>query len=172
MPDVNATSHIVSLQEALRQLLDLHTELLELLKRKRDVIKINDSRAMTNLCVLEHEKLQKIAQLEKQRLKLVADITLKIDPRAKAPLAMTELADHLGEPVRGQLLVSRQQLLERMKEVQTETNVVRRATEALTKHMHGIIQTLGALSSGVATYGSGGSLPQSNAAVSTFSATA
>lgn len=172
MANTNINVVVVTLETTLRQLLDLHTELLDLLKRKRDVVRGNDSRAAVGLCVLEHEKLQKIADLEKKRLHLVADLTLSVDPKAQAPLRMAELADRLGEPVRGRLLVARQQLLEKMKSVQEESNIVRRATEALAKHMHGIVQTLGALSAGVATYGSRGAFPQHNTAVSTFSATA
>ena len=172
MTHTNATNLITSLESTLKQLLDLHSELFELLTRKREVVRSNDSHAVTGLCVLEHEKLQKVAELEKQRLMQVAELTLKVDPLAKEPLRMTELADHLGEPVRGRLLVARQQLIERMQQVQQETNIVRRATESLANHMHGIVQTLGALSAGVATYGSGGAFPQKNTAVSTFSATA
>jgi len=172
MLDPTTLNLVTSLQATLREQLDLHAQLLELLKRKRDTLQANDNQAMTGVCVLEHEKLSKIADLEKQRLKLVADLTLKVDPRAQSPLKMADLAEQLGEPARGNLLVLRQQLLEGMQAVQQETHVVRRATEALSRHMHGIVQTLGALSAGIATYGSRGSLPQSNTAVSTFSATA
>lgn len=172
MPDVKTTKQITGLEGVLRQLIDLHGELLELLKRKRDLVRANDSRAMTGVCVLEHEKLQKIAELEKRRLMLVAELTLTVNPKAQAPLRMAELAERLGEPVCGRLLVARQQLLEKMMHVQQETHVVHRATETLARHMQGIVQTLGALSAGIATYGSRGAFPQTNTAVSTFSATA
>ncbi len=172
MADAKTARLVTNLEATLRQLLDLHTELLELLVRKRELVRSNDTQAMTKVSVLEHEKLQKIAELEKQRLNTVAELTLKYDPNAKAPLKMADLAEQLSEPMRGKLLVLRQQLLERMREVQQQTHVVHRATEALSKHMHGIVQTLGALSAGIATYGRGGSLPQQNTAVSTFSATA
>ena len=172
MDNRNTQPHITSLEQTLRQLFSLHSELLELLKRKRDILRASDTQAMIGLCTLEHEKVQKIAELEKQRLNLVADLTLAVDPQAKQPLSMSQLADELGEPVRGRLLVMRHQLLEQMKAVHEETGIVRRATEALAKHMHGIVQTIGALSAGVSTYGSRGAFPQQNTAVSTFSATA
>lgn len=172
MTDAKSANLYMSLESTLKQLLNLHGELLELLTRKREVVRGNDSHAVTGLCVLEHEKVQKITELEKRRLMQVAELTLKTDPQAKEPLRMTELADRLGEPVRGRLLVARQQLIERMQQVQQETNIVRRATESLANHMHGIVQTLGALSAGVTTYGRGGAFPQQNTAVSTFSATA
>jgi len=163
---------LAPLEQTLRQQLTLHGELLELLKRKRDVLRSSDTKAAIGLCTLEHEKIQKIADLEKQRLSQVANLTLSVDPQAREPMRMAELAQRLDEPARGRLLVLRQQLLERMKAVHTETGVVRRATETLAKHMHGIVQTIGALSAGVSTYGSRGAFPQSNTAVSTFSATA
>ncbi len=172
MDNTSTQTQVTSLEQTLRQLLSLHSELLELLKRKRDVLRASDTRAVIGLCTLEHEKIQKIADLEKQRLNQVADLTLLVDPQAKQPLSMSQLADSLGEPARGRLLVLRHQLLDRMKSVHEETGIVRRATETLAKHMHGIVQTIGALSSGASTYGSRGAFPQSNAAVSTFSATA
>ena len=172
MLNINTSTRITQLEQNLHQLLSLHGELLELLKKKRDVLRSSDTRAAIDLCTLEHEKLQKIAELEKQRLQLVADLTLTFNPQAKEPLRMGELAEQLGEPDRGKLLVLRQQLLEQMKAVHHESGIVRRATESLAKHMHGIVQTIGALSAGVSTYGSRGALPQSNTAVSTFSATA
>jgi FlgN protein len=163
---------VSALEQTLQQQLVLHRGLLDLLKRKRDVLRANDARATADLCGLEHEKVQKVAELEKQRLKLVADLTLRVDPAAAEPMRLAELAERLGEPARGRLLVLRQQLLEQMRRVQQETSVVRRATEALAKHMQGIVQTIGAISSGVSTYGSRGAFPQQNTAVSTFSATA
>jgi len=176
MPDqaenVNTPAPLALLEQTLRQQLSLHGELLELLKRKRDVLRGSDTKAAIDLCTLEHEKIHMIAELEKRRLNLAADLTLMVDPGAKEPMRMAELAEGLGEPARGRLLVLRQQLLDRMKEVHTETGIVRRATETLAKHMHGIVQTIGALSAGVSTYGSRGAFPQSNTAVSTFSATA
>ena len=171
MPDIN-TARLVKLEQVLHQLLSLHGELLELLKKKRDVLRSNDTRAAVGLCELEHEKLTKIAELEKQRLQLVADLTLVLNPQAKEPMRMGEMAEQLNEPARGKLLVLRQQLLEQMKAVHHESGIVRKATDTLAKHMHGIVQTIGALSAGVSTYGSRGALPQSSSAVSTFSATA
>lgn len=172
MPDINNAPRIAQLEQNLHQLLSLHGELLELLKKKRDVLRSSDTQAVIGLCTLEHEKIQKIADLEKQRLQLVAGLTIALNPQAKEPLRMGEMAEQLNEPARGKLLVLRHQLLEKMKAVHHETGIVRRATEALAKHMHGIVQTIGALSAGVSTYGSRGALPQSNTAVSTFSATA
>jgi 23S rRNA A2030 N6-methylase RlmJ len=165
-------TQIASLEQTLRQQLSLNSELLELLKRKRDVLRASDTQAVIGLCTLEHEKIQKIADLERQRLNQAADLTLLVDPQASEPMNLAELADHLGEPSRGRLLVMRHQLLDRMKAVHEETVIVRSATEALAKHMHGIVQTIGALSAGVSTYGNRGAFPQSNTAVSTFSATA
>jgi flagellar FlgN protein len=170
--DSKVTASTASLEQVLRQLLVLHTELLDLLRRKQDKLRTNDAKAMIDFCALEHEKVQGITDLEKHRLKLVAELTLAVDPGAAEPMRLGELAGRLDEPVRGRLLVQRQQLLEKMKQVQSETSVVRRATETLSKHMQGIIQTIGAISTGVSTYGSGGAFPQRSTAVSTFSATA
>lgn len=163
---------IVTLERVLSQQLSLHSELLNLLKRKREVLCASDAKATIDLCALENEKLQKVAELEKRRLNLVADLTLMVEPGAAQPMCLTDLAQRLAEPARGRLLVLRQQLREKMLGVQEETSIVRRATETLAKHMQGIVQTIGAISAGVSTYGQRGAFPQRHAAVSTFSATA
>ena len=170
--DKNIPRLVVTIEQVLSQLLQQHTELLDLLKRKREKLRTNDTQALMDFCTLEHEKVQKIAELEKQRLTVVAELTLAVEPGAPEPLRLTDLAERLPEPARGRLLVSRQQVLEKMKQVQSETAIARQATETMAKHMHGMIQTIGAISTGVSTYGSGGAFPQRATAVSTFSATA
>ena len=64
-------------------------------------------------------------------------------PSAVAPMRMRDMADRLPEPARGRLLVLREQLRERIARVKEESSVTRRATEALLKHMQGLVHTLG-----------------------------
>ena len=76
-------------------------------------------------------------------MELVAQLTRLIDPSAAAPMRMRDLAERLPEPARGRLLVLREQLRERIASVKDESSVTRRATEALLKHMQGLVHTLG-----------------------------
>ncbi len=127
---------------------------------------------MTELCRQENQRIQMVSGLEKQRLTLVAQMTLALDPQAPQPLRLKELADRLPEPVRGRLLVLRQQVRQRMEEIQAEVGVARRASELLVRHMQGIIQTIGAAVTGVGTYNRNGGRPKVALAMSTFNTTA
>ncbi len=66
----------------------------------------------------------------------------------------------------------RQQLLERMEQVQTASSTARRATETLARHMQGLVQTIGMIASGMTTYSDNGALPRQARAMSTINLTA
>lgn len=161
-----------NLQTVLQQQVEAHEQLLTLLQRKRDGLRTADAKSVMACCALENEKVQLISELEKQRLCVIAALTLSLDPQAAAPLRLADLAEQLPEPVRGRLLVLRQQLVERMTRVAEASTVARRAAEALGRHMHGLVQSIGAISTGVATYGQRGKRPAGATAISTISVTA
>src|SRR5690606_29211509 len=122
----------------LQQQVQAHEALLSLLQRKREALRTGGTRAMTELAALENEKVQLISELEKHRLTLVAELTLALVPDAAEPMRLGELAERMPEPARGRLLVLRHQLRERMEQVREASSVLRRATEALMKHVHGL----------------------------------
>lgn len=143
-----------------------------ILKQKLDAVRRAQHDRMTDYSRLENEQVQVIGDLEKQRLVLVAELTQLVDPDASQPLRLGELAERLPEPMRGRLLVLRQQLRQRLQATQHETSVARLAAETLLHHIQGIVQTISGALSGVGTYGKQGAPPRVAMAVSTFSATA
>lgn len=163
---------LAQLEQVLAGLLAENEQLLSLLKHKRVALGSADYKQVTDCCRRENEQVQAISELEKRRLSLVGELTQLVDPAAAEPLRMVELAERLGEPARGRLLVQRVQLQERMEQARRETGVVQRATESLFKHMQGLIQTIGAVCTGVGTYGQTGSPPRAALSVSTFNTTA
>ena len=171
MDELTLEKTIGSLESVLHQQIKLHEQLYTLMNQKREAMRRGDNPGMHELCDLENEKVQAISELEKQRLQLVADLTLHVQPDAAAPMRMLELADALAEPTRGRLLVLRQQLLERMEQVREQSSIARRAAQSLVNHMQGILQTLGALSTGAGTYGQRGA-PTVGGQVSTINVTA
>jgi hypothetical protein len=150
----------------------LHEGLLELIQQKKQALRSASAGRVAELCRLENEKVQLISEAEKLRLTLVAEATKKIAPDAAAPLNLRELAERLPEPRRGKLLVLRMELRNRMERVRDEAAVVRRATEALLRHMQGLAQTIGGAVTGVATYTRRGDVTPAVMAIRTFSATA
>lgn len=134
----------------LKQLTERHEQLLSLMQRQREALRCADHRGVSELSRLENALVKAIADLEKRRLELVAELTRVVDPAAGQPMRMRDLAERLEEPARGRLLVLRQQLRERIGQVKDESSVTRRATEALMKHMQGLVQTLSSTGRGSA----------------------
>lgn len=141
---------IPQLETVLKQLTERHEQLLSLMQRQREALRGADHRGVSELSRLENVLVKAITDLEKRRLELVADLTRAVDPAAAQPMRMRDLAERLGEPSRGRLLVLRQQLRERIQQVKDESSVTRRATEALMKHMQGLVQTLSSAGRGSA----------------------
>lgn len=162
---------IANLEAILKQQLSGHKQLLSFLARKRQALRSAHHDQMTSLTEKENRVVQEISELEKQRLTVVGELTLMVDPSAKEPLRLAQLAERLGEPHRGRLLVLRQELVLQMKQVQDETNVVKRATASLVQHMQGLIQTVGSAITGVGVYSQKGRVPQEALALSTFNTT-
>ncbi len=162
---------IAKLEETVQKQIVLHEKLLTVLKLKLDAFRKADHDAAVNVARQENAELQAIAELEKQRLMLVADLTRLVDRSAAKPLIMGELAQKLPEPARGRLLVLRGRLKERMEAVQRECGIARRASESLLRHMQGIVQSISGAMSGISTYGRQGAPPKMAMSVSTFSAT-
>ncbi len=163
---------LAELETALKQQTSAHEELLSLIARKRDAVRSANHAEVARCCGLENGCVQKITELEKQRLALVGDLTLAIDPAASSPLPLRELAERLAEPARGRVLVLRQALRERIERVHRENAIAKRAIGSLVSHMQGIMQTIGGAVTGVAVYSREGGLPPAALAVSTFNATA
>lgn len=163
---------ITQLEEVLHAEIAAHERLLAAIRRKVDACRRSRRDEVESQCRLENQELQSLAQCEKQRLQLVADLTRALDPGARKPLRMGEMAAKLPEPARGRLLALRNQLRARAEEVKRESSVARQATETLMRHMQGIMQAIGGAITGIVTYNRSGSRPPAAVAVSTFVATA
>ncbi|MEM1354263.1 MAG: flagellar protein FlgN [Planctomycetota bacterium] len=141
---------VPQLETVLKQLTERHEQLLSLMQRQREALRSADHRGVSELSRLENALVSAVSDLEKRRLGLVAELTGVVDPAAQQPMRMRDLADRLDEPARGRLLVLREQLRLRIQQVKDESSVSRRATEALMKHMQGLVQTLSSAGRGSA----------------------
>lgn len=166
-----ATQLCAALESLLTQMVALQGELLALLERKREAMRRANPRLMAELCALENAKVQALSELEKKRLQLVAQLTLLVDPKAKEPLRMADLAERLPEPARGRLIALRGQLRDRLEEVRRQTSVARRAADSLVRHVQGLVQGVTSATTAAAAYGRLGA-PTRPLAMSTFSVTA
>jgi len=161
------------LERVLAEQVGAHEKLLELLRGSREAMREADASKVATLAQRENGLLQRIAELEKQRLQLAADLTLKLEPGASEPRRLTELAERLPEPSRGRLLVLRQQLRERIEQVRHASAAAKRVSSSLLQHMQGLVQTINVAMTGGGTYGrEGGSGFGAGRGMQTFEATA
>ena len=163
---------VAQLEATLAQQLHEHDQLLELIQRKRQALRAADHRLVADCCRQENGRVQRIGELEKQRLLLAGELTLLLVPGATEPLRLDALAQRLAEPAQGRLLVLRQQLRQRMEQVRHDAGIAQRAAEALARHMQGLVQTLSGVMSGGAAYGRAGAPTRAALALSTFNMTA
>ncbi|MCE9590136.1 MAG: flagellar protein FlgN [Planctomycetes bacterium] len=170
--DKTAEIALAKVEETLHAQLERHAALLVLLERKRRSLSLANYRDVTECCRLENEHIQALGELEKRRMEQSAALTLALDPSAKEPLRLRELAMRVDEPARSRLLALRGQLRERMEAVRREVSVARRATESLARHMHGVLQVIGSAVTGIGTYTRAGAMPQGVTSISTFNTTA
>ena len=163
---------LTQLETLLKQETAGHEALLSLAHRKTDALRHGDTARLTDVCKLENQKLQAVAELAKQRLALVGELTQALEPDATQPLRLMELAEHLPEPARGRILVLRAGLRDLMGKVQHDNRRAGRAMDAIVRHMQGVAQSIGSRLTGVGTYTHKGHRPAAATAVNTLSLTA
>lgn len=156
------------LEEILRSLMQEHEALGALVHQKLAALRRADREAIGRCLEEENHRLQRIGELEKQRIRLVAALTQQLDPQARAPLKLSELAERIPEPGRSRLLGLRVRLRQTMQEVGERARVAQEASQVLLRHMQGLFRGLAAAVSGITVYGAGGAASPAALALSTF----
>ena len=164
-------SKVAQLEAILARQMEEHQQLLNLIGRKREAVRRADHHLVVDCCKQENQRVQKIAELEKVRLGLTGELTLLLVPGAAEPMRLGDLAQRLVEPMRGRLLILRQQLRQRIEQVRHEASIAQRATELLARHMQGVVQTISSAISGGAAYSRSGAPPPAAMAISTLNMT-
>jgi hypothetical protein len=163
---------LAKLEDLLHREIDAHQRLLALVARKLKALSSADQKQVVACLKEENQQVQAIGELAKARLVVVAELTQCVDPAAKEPLRLGDLAARLPEPARGRLLVLRQELRARMEQLRRETGITRQAAQALVGHMHGLVRSVSEAMTGIGVYGRGGTLPRAATVISTFHTTA
>ena len=95
-PGENAAVDLSALLDRLARILsaqiERHRRLLSCIEKKRQAIRTADIDAITRLCQAEQAIVQRLGDLEKQRLALVGQFTGRLAPDAARPLSLGEIA--------------------------------------------------------------------------------
>ena len=176
---------LTQLESLLHQELAQHAQLVGVLEQKRGALLKADPSRVTALCAQENACVQATSELAKQRMSLVADLALLVEPGAAEPevIICDEVTSALDQLVAEGIL----KLLDRLQRerglaymfithdlatVRSQTSVAQRATDSLVRHMQGVVQSLAAAMADVGVYSRAGRLPAAASKMSTFSATA
>lgn len=145
---------LTELEHVLRAQLEGYERLLAAILTKREAIRQADIDTITKLCHEENEIAQQLGDLEKYRLELVGRLTEAVNPQAAQPLSITEIiALASADGVRERLTELVEALRSAVGEVRRESAIVRRAADALSTHMTGLMQKVQSALSGLPRYG-------------------
>ena len=156
IPDLGG--EITLLEENLRCQLEGHRSLLTCIGRNREAIRQADMHQIQSICEQKNEIAQHLSELEKQRLMLVGRLTEQLEPDAERPVSLDRIAAALQEPARGRFEVLAAELRAGIKDVRAASAVVRGASDALARHMTGLMQTVQSVLGRAKVYGRRGRL--------------
>ncbi len=152
------TALVTELEEILRQLLNGQRSLHTQLERKQQALRKADIQAVAAICQQEQALIRRIGQLESQRQELNSRMTQMVDPAAKQPWTVNDLAQLLDESDQKRLLVLAAELREALNTNRTQSSILHKAAEALARHMSGIAQTVHMAMSRARVYGAKGTI--------------
>ncbi len=162
---------LAELEELMRRLREEHEQLLDLIRRKTEALRMATPALVADCCERENESIQRIGALEKRRQVLVGQITSLIDPKATQPMRMAEIVKHAAPKRADRLKVIHAELRSLVDQVRHDSAIARIATQGLLQHMQGIMQNMKQLFAGGNTYGKRGVMAGPNAMMSSFSMT-
>lgn len=140
---VNETEfHTQRLEAILRDQIEVHEQLLELLERKRGAIASADAAAIELLCRKENALIQRLGELEKMRVSIAGAITHAVAPDHNAPLRLREIAGTLEQEPQSRMLALASTLREKAERVRAVSTVLKDATEQLSAHLAGVMQVI------------------------------
>lgn len=136
-----------ALEVVLRELVQTHQELLELVREHRRAISRSDA-ALIQDCILRQGMLgARGAHLERQRREIVQSIT------GQSRSTMTEVCGLLSGETSTRVAALADRLRATLAEIQRENHIVRAATHALMAHIDGLMQQVARALSRAGTYG-------------------
>jgi hypothetical protein len=171
----NAERHAVNdaqvwldgLEKLLRAQLEGHQKLVACIARKQQAIRTADLKPIQHICSEEAATLKRLNEHEQRRLELIAHLggLLKLRPETgSSTVTVSQIAkhEHVAEPQRARLLAFATQLREVLADIKGQSSIVRTASEALARHMSGIVQTVQSALGRAGVYGQRGTLQSSS----------
>ena len=129
------------LEELLREQRTLYLELDALVARQRHAVQQADVNDLMAASARERELVEAIRSIDLRRVELAQAIGAEVGVTSEQPLALSDLLEYSG-PRRSTLVAIADELRKLVVAVKAASGVVRVATESLSRHMQGIVQTV------------------------------
>jgi multidrug efflux pump subunit AcrA (membrane-fusion protein) len=142
------------LLEILEATLAVQREVLAGVRARREAVRRADFTELARLEKAEPPLALRMQELERARAAELAQLTVRLALPPRSPLA--DIASRLPEPDRARLDLVRSELRETIAEIQRESSVVRQASERLSAHMAGILQSVHSALAHAKVYSRGG----------------
>jgi hypothetical protein len=143
-----------ALLAALHDARSLYTELLVLVRARREAVRVADLARFTKLADNESRILARLSELDRVRVAEARALATRMALPPDATLA--DIAARLPEPTRAQVDLARSELKDALEIVRRESSVLRQAAERLSAHMAGILQSVHSALAHANVYSRGG----------------
>ena len=154
------------LLEILDATLSVQREILAAVRARREAVRVADFAALGRIEKGEPALTLRMTELERARMTEPAQLTVRLALPPKSTLG--DIAARLSEPDRARLDLVRSELRRTIEETQRESGVVRQATERLSAHMAGIMQSVHSALAHAKVYSRGGAITIGPNVVSTL----
>lgn len=131
-----------------------HVQLLAGVVARREAVRNANFSELRRLEKSESAIAQKLAELDRARSEESTQLAARLGLAPKSTLA--DIAMQLAEPERAKFDLVRSELRNVIEETQRQTSVVRQASERLSAHMAGIMQTVNSALAHAKVYSRGG----------------
>lgn len=154
------------LEQILREMIAHHEHLAQLAEVRHEAMRRANTEALGACIQAENEVVQRIADTEKRRVRVVGSIAAAMGSAAKNQTRLSWIAERCPEPARKRLLTLAESLKQTIVTLQQRNEVVKAAAEALARHMNGIRRQIGATLNHARTYGRRGAVDPGPSVVS------
>lgn len=133
-----------NLVRLLTQMVQLHGELATLMSGKLDAMKRAESDRVASITAREQMLVERVSEREGLRRQITREIVegLGLDPAEHEQIRMTELAEHLPEPRRSQLLVASAGLREKLEAIERMRVTTTLVTQEILQHMEEVLSVI------------------------------
>lgn len=140
----------------MRELIELYETLNAAAEQRVEALKHADTSALAAVIAEENAAVQRVAQLEQTRMRVVGQLAAAMGSEAKAQTTMTWIAERAGAE-RGETLSRMARTLRSLMTSLRETNAAaKQAAELLAQHMEGLMRAVAQRLNHAQTYGKHG----------------